>query len=97
MMGHVPGLLPDAVVVRRAEPLTAAVDDELVMLDPRSSQYFALDPVGHRVWELLAEPRSVASLCSTLEGEFEVAPEDCRADVLAFLEQLQKAELLDVR
>jgi hypothetical protein len=93
----VSGLSSEAVVVRRAEPLTATVDGELVMLDPRTSQYFALDAVGLRVWELLEQPHSVAALCSALEGEFEVSPEACRRDLLAFLEQLEKAELLDVR
>jgi PqqD family protein of HPr-rel-A system len=93
----VPGLSLDALVARRAEPLTATVDGELVMLDPRTGQYFALDAVGLRVWELLEQPRSVAALCEALQGEFDVSPEACRRDVLAFLGQLQKAELLDVR
>jgi hypothetical protein len=93
----VSGLSPDAVVTRRAEPLTATVDGELVMLDPRTSRYFALDAIGLRVWELLEEPRSVAALCEALEGEFDVSPDACRRDVLAFLEQLENAELLDAR
>jgi hypothetical protein len=29
-----PALSPDTVVVRRDDPLTARVDDDLVMLDP---------------------------------------------------------------
>jgi hypothetical protein len=93
----VSGLSPEAVVARRSEPLTATVDGELVMLDPRTSRYFALDAVGLRVWELLEQPRSVAALCDALAREFEVSPEACRRDVLAFLEQLETAELLDVR
>jgi hypothetical protein len=87
----------EAVVVRRPEPLTAAVDGDLVMLDPRSSRYFALDAIGHRVWALLEQPASVAGLCQTLEAEFDVAPETCRRDVLAFLEQLERDDLLDIR
>jgi hypothetical protein len=93
----VSGLLPEAVVARRSEPLTATVDGELVMLDPRTSRYFALDAVGLRVWELLEQPHSVAALCKALEDEFDVSPEACRRDVLAFLEQLETAELLDIR
>jgi hypothetical protein len=93
----VSGLSPDAVVARRAEPLTATVDGELVMLDPRTGRYFALDAVGLRVWQLLEQPHSVGALCESLEGEFDVAPEACRRDVLTFLEQLDQAELLDVR
>jgi hypothetical protein len=87
----------DSVVVRRAEPLTAHVDSELVMLDPRQSRYFGLDSIGNRIWALLEQPHSVAALCSTLEAEFDVTPETCRADVLGFLEQLREAELVEVR
>ncbi len=60
------------VVARRPEPVTAPVDEELVMLVPRQSLYFALDPIGRRVWELLEQPQAVSALCSALEDEFEV-------------------------
>ncbi len=88
---------PETIVARRSEPLTAPVDGELVMLDPRRGEYFGLDAIGHRVWQLLERPRTVESLCSALETEFDVTPETCRADVLAFLEQLSDAQLVELR
>lgn len=91
-----PALSPETVVVRRAEPLTAEVDDELVMLDPRQSSYYGLDRIGRRIWELLERPLSVNELCSTLQNEFDVTAENCRSDVLALLEQLREAELLEI-
>jgi hypothetical protein len=92
----VPTLSLETVVARRDEPLTAPVDDELVMLDPRQSVYFGLGPTGRRIWELLERPQSVGELCAELEGEFDVSAEACRADVLAFLAQLDEAELLEI-
>jgi hypothetical protein len=97
MIRGVPTLALDTVVVRRTEPLTAPVDDDLVMLDPRGSRYFGLDAVGHRIWDLLEHPRSVAALCSELQEQFDVDAETCRADVLAFLAELESAELLEIR
>ena len=91
------GLSLDAVVVRSREPLSAVVDDELVMLDPRQSRYFGLDRVGRRVWDLIDEPISVGALCTLLQGEFDVAPDVCLADVRAFLERMGAAELVEVR
>jgi hypothetical protein len=87
----------DSVLARRPDPLTAPVDGELVMLDTRKSLYFGLDHVGRRVWELLAEPQSVAALCGTLEREFDVTRETCRTDVVAFLERLREQDLVEVR
>lgn len=65
------------------------------MLDPRTSCYHRLDPVGLRVWELLEQPRSIDGLCSVLEPEFEVSAATCRADVLAFLNRLNHAGLVE--
>lgn len=88
---------PDTVIARRAGPMTALVDDELVMLDPDRSAYFGLDRIGRRIWDLLEEPQSLGTLCATLGREFEVAPERCRADVVAFLETMREAELVELR
>ena len=92
-----PSFAPDTVVARRADPLTARVDDDLVMLDPKQSRYFALDRIGRSVWDLLEQPQSVDDLCTALQSQFSVAPETCRTDVVAFLEELSEAGLLDVR
>ena len=87
----------DTVIARLPGPLTAPVDGELVMLDTRKSLYFGLDSIGHRIWNLLDEPRTVGALCETLGREYDVSPEACRADVLAFLDQMEQAELVEVR
>jgi hypothetical protein len=97
MIPRMAELTLEAVVARRAEPLTAEVDDDLVMLDPRQGRYFGADRVGRRIWELLEQPRSVDDLCSELEGQFDVAPDECRADVLEFLGQLADEELIEIR
>jgi hypothetical protein len=84
------------VVARSPRPFTAQAADELVMLDPGQGRYFGLDAVGNRVWELLETPRSVGDLCSALTGEFVVDAASCQRDVLAFLQQLADADLLDI-
>jgi Coenzyme PQQ synthesis protein D (PqqD) len=51
-------------------------------------KYLGLNEVGRRVWELIETPRDVADVCRTLETEFDVAPEICRAEVETFLNEL---------
>jgi coenzyme PQQ synthesis protein D (PqqD) len=97
MSGAVPDLALETVIARRPDPLTAPVDDELVMLDTRKSVYFGLDRIGRRIWDLLDQPRPIGALCKTLEGEFDVSPETCRDDVLAFVGQMAEAGLVEVR
>jgi hypothetical protein len=85
-----------STVVHSAEPLTAAVDDEIVMLSPDQGAYFGLNTVGSRIWELIARPRPVAEVCAALNAEYEVDDLTCRAEVLAFLRQLEEARLIEV-
>jgi hypothetical protein len=89
-------LEPATVVQRSQEPVTTSLDEELVMLDLRQSRYFGVDAIGHRVWDLMEQPVSVSDLCAALEREFDVTPNQCRNDVLAFLEQLREADLIEI-
>lgn len=91
-----PPIEPDTVVVRSPHPLAARVDDEILMLDVRQGSYFGLDRTGAATWELLDEPRSVATVCATLASRYDVAPDVCRAEVIAFLTELSGAGLVEV-
>ena len=86
-----------AILLRRGEPLTAEVDGEVVMFHPTDGTYFALGQVGSRVWELLASPIPVGDLLARLGREFDVDESTCRADVQAFLTELQEAQLVEAR
>jgi hypothetical protein len=91
----VPDLLPTTVIVRSGAPLTAKIDDEVVMLDTRQSSYFGLDATGSAIWELLDEPRAVEELCAQLVERYEVDADTCLRDVLPFLDELVGAGLLE--
>lgn len=75
--------------------VTREVGGELVLLDLNSGQYFGLDAVGGRVWELLAQsPRNLGDLCNCIEGEFDAPRERIEADLLALAQQLKDQELI---
>jgi len=54
-----------------------------------------LNATGRRVWELLAEDRSVEYLVAQVVEEFDVDLERARADVQAFLDDLGRLGLLE--
>jgi hypothetical protein len=83
-------------VVRAGEAITAAVDEELVMMDVQAGKYYGLNTVGAEIWQLLESPISVQDLCTTLTQSFEVPSERCTAEVLQFLEQLHTKGLVYV-
>lgn len=78
------------IVRRQGDWLAAKVGEELVMMSAEMGNYLGLTAVGARVWELIEAPRSLAEICARLESEFDVTPEICRAEVEAFLIDLEK-------
>ena len=85
------------VLVRNdAELLTTVVDGELIGMSVEQGACYGLNGVGTRIWELLAEPRSIGSLCERLTSEYEVDAEQCLREVLDLAEELRAEGLLKV-
>lgn len=85
---------PSSFFVRSSAPLTAAVDGEIVMLNPSTSDYYGLTGVGARIWELCAEPQTIDGLVVVLVDEYEVDAETCAAEVRAFVADLESSGLI---
>jgi coenzyme PQQ biosynthesis protein PqqD len=79
---------------RRERLLEQRVADALVLLDPDSGRYYALEGVGPRVWELLDGSRSVADVVAALSGEFDAPADTIRADVLELTDELVAEKLV---
>jgi hypothetical protein len=69
---------------------------EVVILDLQSGTYYGLDAVGALIWTLLEQPASLDTLRDAILAEYDVDPETCRQDTLAFVEELQAAGLVEV-
>lgn len=86
----------DIVVRNDNELLTVEVDGELIGMSVERGACYGLNSVGTRIWELLAEPRSIASLCEQLTGEYEVEQDACLREVLDLVEELRAEGLVSV-
>lgn len=93
-----PQSLPgDAIVVQNPGLLTTEVDGELMAMSVENGTCYGLNGVGTRIWALIAEPRSIDSLCQQLLGEFDVDEERCRREVGELIEELRAEGMLTVR
>lgn len=89
------GLSGTDVVVRNDKDLmTTMVDGELIGMSVELGSCYGLNGVGTRIWALLAEPRTVDELCALLAEEYEVETENCRRDVVPYLEELRAEGLI---
>lgn len=82
------------ILSRHPEAADSRVGDETVILHLGSGVYFGLDPVGTRIWEILAEPTRRGALMAQLLAEFDVSETALTADVGAFLGQMLDHDIL---
>ena len=74
--------------------VSSRVGDEAAILDLDAGVYYALDPVGARIFELLQQPARLGDVLSTLLAEYEIDEETARGDLLAFVGDLQDKRLV---
>ena len=72
-----------------------SLDDGSVLLDTRASAYFALEDVGGRFWELLADGQPLAAIQRRLLDEYEVEPAELERDLLELLDDLLEHGLVE--
>ena len=81
-----------------APGLTAAtLGDEAVLLDANSGRYYGLNELGARIFELIRTPNSVNHVRDTLLQEYKVDEEQLNADLIAFLRDMEKRNLIELR
>jgi len=84
----------DTILLRSDEVLFQEVGGEAVLLDLASEQYFGLNPVGPRIWELIDGQTSLARIHATLTAEYDADPESIGEDLLALARALLDAGLM---
>ena len=64
------------------------VGEETVILNLEGGVYYGLDPVGARMWQLMAEGQTLAGICNTMLDEFEVERGVLEQDILRIAREL---------
>ena len=82
------------IVVRNDAVLGADVNGETVLLDVESGLYFGMAETARTIWDAVAAPTVVATLCGQLAEQFEAPAEVIEADTLAFLDRLEARGLV---
>ncbi len=86
----------DSTVYRNPEMLSSNMDGEKVMMSIENGEYYGLNQIGSRIWELIETPKTIDDLVGKLTDEFDVSPEICENDVMVFLRELLEKNLITV-
>jgi hypothetical protein len=72
----------------------SVVEGEAIMMNLANGVYYSTDGAGARIWELAAAEYSPNEIAEILTREYDVSPEQARADALALVGQFVDEKLL---
>ena len=76
--------------------ISQEVSGETVLLDLESENYFGLDEVGTRIWQLIKETEDLQAIYNTLLEEYEVDGPRLQADLESLLAEISKLGLVSL-
>ena len=83
----------DQKLVASTELLKQKVDGEYVLVNLENQNYYALDLVGSRIWDVLLEGESTQASVELLLEEYEVERERLEPDIEALIGDLTSSGL----
>ncbi|MFA5962627.1 MAG: HPr-rel-A system PqqD family peptide chaperone [Sphingomonas sp.] len=95
-MNDTAAIMDDSVLHRRKDLIAAESDGEMVVLDAERGDFLQLNSSAARIWALLEEPLTLAALCARLAEQFATGADECRGDVLAFLDLLRERGMIEI-
>lgn len=80
---------------RSEQAISADVGQDVVALHVARGHCFGMEQVAASVWKLIEEPIGLDGICAALVEQYDVAPERCRAEVEALIDDLQREGLVE--
>ena len=68
------------------QAICTELDGEVALFQSSTCDYLVLNDSGSAIWNSLTTQPTLAELCAGLQEEYNVSPDDCLADVEAWLE-----------
>jgi hypothetical protein len=91
-----PNLGSNSVVVRSSAHPSTELDGEVIILQQLTGDYLGLNEVASDIWRWLATPTTPLELCTRVEHEYDVDPDEVLRDVLELLRNLHAEGLITV-
>ena len=87
----------DSTIVRNLDQLSTDLGDETVILGLASGEYYSLEDVGARIWEIIQMPKTVKEIRDAIVNDYNVDPERCERDLLAVLQEMAEEGLVEIK
>jgi Coenzyme PQQ synthesis protein D (PqqD) len=80
--------------VRKEQVIAQKASDEFLLFNMHDGNYYSLNEVGSRIWELCDGDHSVEQLIQTLTREYDAPSDSVAKDVLELLEEFRNGKLI---
>ncbi len=84
----------DSIIQRNDNIAQAEIDGEIVMISIDNGEYYGLNPIASRIWEIIVNPLQVGALFQQLIEEYDVSEETCQTDVIGFVNNMAKNKVV---
>lgn len=85
---------PDSRIAKdTSQVIDRVVDGEALLIHLQSGEYFSLNPIGTRIWELLNGEQTLGQIADVLVLEYDVTLEQAQADITALAADLIRERL----
>ena len=85
-----------AVITHSKGLVATDIDGEIAIMAIDSGKYHSLNATGSQIWNAVKQPVSVVAVCESLASQYQVDAEQCRSDVLEYLQDMVNERLLEV-
>ena len=72
------------------------IDDETIILDAITQEYFSLNEIGKVIWSILSQNKNLEEIKAQMLEMYEVPEEQLEKDLLNFLQALAKKGLISI-
>lgn len=72
------------------------MDGEIIMMSIANGEFYGINALGSRIWQMLETPKAVSEICDGLMSDFDVTREQCEQDVLLFLTRMVEKGVMTV-
>ena len=78
------------------ELLQSEIDGETIMMSIDNGEYYGLNSVASRIWEILKTEPLFSELLDTLTSEYDIDKNQCKTETLEFLNKLVTTKLIKI-
>jgi hypothetical protein len=99
-MGEMPSagapLSAESRIVLAKDQVSCDLAGEAAIVNLNNGVYYGLDAIGARVWNLMREPVTFASVVDSMLAEYQVDRPTLERDLRAFVNQLAEQGLVEI-